>query len=323
MPELTVKVLSGLQKEEVKTLDSLVQRSQTRQIDTTRGDPNIEIISDVLEAAILAVDPKDKSYTQFQAIRKAIREKIVEVFMNVNAPQIGDHVRFFTALNRILACRCESIWIFTPNYDLLLELGASLAKVPLYDGFWGASLRFFNIGTLTHEVGTIDGRCFQPYLQPTIRLVKLHGSLDWWKQNDAVYSSQKPEHIPGTVERVLVLPRRMKMSETLESPFEELFRIASKVLGSRCKYLVSCGYGFGDQHINETLLLPKLQQGKLHMTAFVKEDTPVLEPFKALPSFACGTETGRKKKNGPFEGVGTDLWQFEKLVDLICQSAGV
>lgn len=86
---------------------------------------------------------------------------------------------------------------------------------------------------------------------------------------------------------------------------------------------MSCGYGFGDQHINETLLLPKLQQSKITLTAFVKEDSANIDSFRNLPAFAFVTERSSKKINGSVENTGEDLWQFDKLVDLLASSAGI
>jgi hypothetical protein len=323
MPGLTIQVLNKLAPDELNLLDGLVYRSLANHIDQASGEPNIEVISDILEAAILITDIKHADHSHMSVLRNIIRQRIVDVLLEVNNPNLDDHIRFFAALNRLLSGRPEHVWIFTPNYELLFEIAASFVKIPLIDGFLGASVRFFNINSLMFQSGTIDGRCFQPFAQSTIRLVKLHGSLDWWRRNGTVYSTQNEDKLQGATERVLVLPRKKKITETLEAPFDDLFRISSRVLGSYCKYLVSCGYGYGDQHINETLLLPKLQQAKLQLTAFVKEDSSNLDPFRTLPSFAFGTESRSKKKNCPVENEGSDLWQFEKLVDLLAASAGI
>ena len=120
----------------------------------------------------------------------------------------------------------------------------------------------------------------------------------------------------------MVLPRRRKITETLDMPFGEIFRLSEKVIGSQCKYLVSCGYGFGDEHINSTLLLPKVQQGKIKLTALVKDDTTNLDELRSLSAFSFGTMSSIKK-NGSLLTVGTDLWQFDKFVNLLCKHAGM
>ncbi len=323
MSDLTIQVLSKLAQNEFALLNNLVKRSLKKNIDNREGDPNIEIISDILEASILTADTKHCDYLRMLELRNIIRQRIVDVFLSVENPSLDDHIRFFSALNRLLLGRLEQVWIFTPNYDLLFETASSIAKFPLLDGFLGSSVRFFSSSSLAAHSGIISGHNFQPFSQPTIRLIKLHGSLDWWKRNGSVYSTQDPNKLQDTPERVIVLPRKKKITETLEPPFDDLFRVATTILGSSCKYLVSCGYGYGDQHINETLLLPKLQQAKINLTAFVKEDSANLDPFRTFPAFSFGTKDSSKKKNCTVVNEGSDLWQFDKLVGLLANAAGI
>ena len=114
-----------------------------------------------------------------QQARASIREKVVDVMLATVKPKLDDHVRFY---------RTESYFRgglkyldFTPNYDLLFELGATLAKAPLINGFFGASFGYFNVQSLGLSMGTVDSGKFSPLSQPVFRLVKLHGSLDWWR----------------------------------------------------------------------------------------------------------------------------------------------
>lgn len=322
MPELTMKVIEKLESEEVKILDELVYKSLNRYIDMASGDPNIEIISDLLEAALFTVEKTDSKYTEMLKVRSSVRGKIVEVLLSTSTPNLDDHIRFFSALNRILIGRPETVWIITPNYDLLFELAASIAKVPLFNGFFGTSLRFFNIRNLSLTMGLVNGQKFSPLSQPIFRLIKLHGSLDWWKDGTSIYSIQSPNQISNKFDRVMVLPRKKKITDTLDAPFGEIFRFSEQIIGTQCKYLVSCGYSYGDEHINNTLLLPKIQQGKIRLTAFVRADTPNIEPFKRYVPFSFGTENSLKKAS-IFQSEGTELWQFDKFVDLLCRHAGI
>jgi len=152
MPELTVQVLGILKSEEVTLLDGLVQRCLGRKIDKTNGEPNIEIVSDILEAAILSADVKHAYYSRMIELRSSIRQHIVDVLIGVRNPQLDDHIRFFSALNRLLSGRPEQVWLFTPNYELLFEIASAIVRFPLIDGFLGASVRFFNINSLLFQV---------------------------------------------------------------------------------------------------------------------------------------------------------------------------
>lgn len=325
MPELTVKVIEKLSASEADLLDDLVSKAHGTKIDRAKGEPNIELISDLLESALFTIDRAEPQYNSMQQARASIREKIVDVMLSTMKPKLDDHVRFFTALNCIFSGRSETIWIFTPNYDLLFELGAAVAKAPLNNGFLGASFGYFNVQSLGLSIGTVDSAKFSPLSQPVFRLVKLHGSLDWWRDKalqTSIYSTQTPTQVNVDLERVIVLPRKRKITETLDMPFGDIFRLSEKIIGSQCKYLVSCGYGYGDEHINSTLLLPKVQQGKIRLTALVKDHTTNLDEFRNLAAFSFGT-TSSLKKNGSLLTVGTDLWQFDKFVNLLCNHAGM
>ena len=83
----------------------------------------------------------------------------------------------------------------------------------------------------------------------------------------------------------MILPRRSKVIETLDPPYDQLFRYSSNVIGRKCKYLATLGYSFRDQHINQTLLLPKLKNGSISIFAFLKEETEELQEFKQYPNF--------------------------------------
>lgn len=323
MPRLTTDVLKELTDRELNLLKQLVKESLGQTIDLTRGEPNIEIITDILEDRILVSQKTSPQYDLMISAKSKIRDNIIETLQRIQNPDLKYHIRFFKAINRLFAGRSDPVWIFTPNYDLLFEVAASLEKLPLCDGFNGSSLRFLDVNCLTHQTGVTNGRRFEPIRKPVIRLVKLHGSLDWWEKDSSYYSTQDPRQLPGTPNRVIILPRKKKITDTLESPFDELFRIASKSIGTECKYMVTCGYAFGDQHINETLILPKIQQSKMQLTAFVKEENPYLVKLAEFPSFVFGTEKTSKKRTTNIEPVGTQLWQFEKFVDFIAAAAGV
>lgn len=323
MPQLTTDVLNQLKADEISVLEDLVRRSEGRDLDKSTGNPNIETIVDILEAAIISSDTKSPTYRMFLQTRDNITIKIVEIISTIERPDLSDHLRFFSALGRLFSGRLEPVWIFTLNYDLLFEISAGMCKIPLYDGFFGSSLPYFSPSNLHLFSGYIDGIRFKPYSQPFIRLVKLHGSLNWWKEGPSIYRTHRPDLIQGNPARVIVMPRRKKLTDTLAPPFNDLFRIASQSIGSSCKYLVTCGYGFGDQHINETLLLPKVREGKIQLTALMKADSNTLDPFKQSAAFLLGTESITRKRGISNEGSGTEIWQFDKLVDSLCKVAGI
>ena len=103
--------------------------------------------------------------------------------------------------------------------------------------------------------------------------------------------------------------------DTLTPPYDTLFTQASKVIGGECKYLVSCGFSFGDEHINQQLLLPAMQANKCRLFALSQDEPAGIAAFKSLPNFSAGYETHLHRDGKPVADT-TDSWQFSKFIDL-------
>ena len=317
MNELTTAVKQKLTQEELDLIDQITNKE-------LNSDPNIEEITDILEEYIVNSGQSDKAQ-QLIKVRDSVRKKITEIFLEIKNPDINDHVLFFNSLKKLFAGRDENIWIFTTNYDLLFEIAASYSKISLFNGFIGSGLQYFYSDTLHFKYGIPNGHNFISNKEPKIRLIKLHGSINWWKSNDNdnVLSSINDSSLLTSYERVMVLPRRKKVIETLDHPYDKLFTIASKIIGGECKYLVSCGYSFNDQHINETLLIPKLRQANISLVSFLKEENNNLKQLTNYFSFAYGTENSSKKLHSAVANEGTDLWIFQNFVHLLASTAGI
>ena len=104
--------------------------------------------------------------------------------------------------------------------------------------------------------------------------------------------------------------------DTLIEPFDQLFTRASRTLGSKCKYLVSCGFSFGDKHINDQLLFPKLKAGDIRLVALCGIEPDCISELKVFPSFHAGFPTTCFIDQKDTD-TGTDLWKFSELVKLL------
>jgi hypothetical protein len=113
----------------------------------------------------------------------------------------------------------------------------------------------------------------------------------------------------------MILPRRRKVMDTLAPPYDALFTQASKVLGNECKYLVSCGFSFGDEHINQQLLTPGLQSNRCRLFGLCQEEPPGMAELKKLPTVRGGFSTHLLADGKSATGT-TDLWMFSRFVTL-------
>ena len=102
--------------------------------------------------------------------------------------------------------------------------------------------------------------------------------------------------------------------DTLEPPYDTLFTQTRRVLGNECKYLVSCGFSFSDEHITQQLLLPVMQANKCRLFALNKVEQNGYAAFKALPNFQAGHENS--SQGSGYRVTETDAWRFSQFVKL-------
>lgn len=309
MPALTQEVIGSLSPDERSTLDEVCAAAGESYDDAT-STPNIEHLSDLVMAHWTnSGDPR------FGIFEQRIRDLILENILAVDHPNIDNHCKFFEALKkRCFGLRC-SVWIFTTNYDLLFEIAAARTGVQLENGFSGTTERYYN-PVQFKSISGIRGskQQFEPHKHLTVKLIKLHGSISWVEESSRFYE-RHPLALKGMGGRVLILPRRKKVMDTLTPPYDSLFTYASGVLGNECKYIVSCGFSFSDEHINERLFVPAVGGNKCRLFALSKEEPIGIEPLKAFPSFQAAFESSYYI-DGKVATGATDVWKFSKFVEL-------
>jgi len=308
MPQLTREVINALMPDERAVLDEVITQAGETYDDAT-AIPNIEQLSDLVIAHWTnSGDPR------FSTLETRLRELILKCLLAVTHPNIDNHCRFFEALKkRAFGLPC-SVWIFTTNYDLLFETAAARVGVAIENGFCGATERYFQPAQFKSTSGVVSGRGFTPNNNLTVKLIKLHGSISWTEESSKFYE-RHPLAMLASSRRVMVLPRRKKVMDTMTPPYDILFNQASKVLGSECKYLVSCGFSYADEHINQQLLLPVMQANRCRLFALSQEEPAGLAAFKSLPNFQAGFGS-HLHIDGKSVAATTDAWQFSKFITL-------
>ena len=140
--------------------------------------------------------------------------------------------------------RTHPVEIFTPNYDLLMEQAFEAYKIPYFDGFIGARQAFFDLASMENdELPSRWGR-----------LWKVHGSVNWWrtKRDDVVRRDSGAAMLPG--ERQMIYPSHMKYDQSRRMPYLAMLDRLRAFLSRGQAVLVTCGYSFLDQHLNEVIL---------------------------------------------------------------------
>ena len=309
MGDLTKMVVSNLNTTLKATLDEILA-AKSLTYNAASGTPNIEILSDLVTEYF--VTTQDSKYGNLES---EIRKLIVEAILSVTSPDITHHVRFLEALKRRAHGTSTIVTILTTNYDVLFELAAGEVGVRVETGFDGTLKRQFDPAVFDLARGTIENTRFTNRSELHVNIIKLHGSVSWFKQGSRVFESGL-DLASTTLERALVLPRRRKVMDTLSEPFDQIFTRASRTLGSSCQFVVACGFSFGDKHINDQLIFPKLSAGKIRLTALCGEEPDCIGELKSFPPFHAGFPTNCfiDQKD---TGAATDLWKFSALAQLL------
>lgn len=309
MARLTQMVIGALKSTEKANLDEALAATGAI-CDPLTGEPNIEVIADLVMAH--AVNSGD---VRFKALEEQLRDLVTEIILDVAHPKLDHHVRFLELLKQRTFGNACCVYVFTTNYDILFELAGAIAGVVIETGFVGSVERFFDHQRFTTACGALRAtRQFTEHPVLTIRLIKLHGSVSWFARDGRVFE-RHPGSIASTEKRVMVLPRRGKVMDTLLHPHDALFRAASQALGNDCKYVTSCGFSFGDEHINANLLVPAVTGGKIKLFALSAVETAGMANLKTAPAFGAGFDAAGVARGVP-HAVGTDLWKFSKFVEL-------
>lgn len=137
--------------------------------------------------------------------------------------------------------RTRPLEIFTLSYDLLMEQALERAQVSYFDGFLGSHKPFLDLRTM--EEDTLPSRW--------TRLWKMHGSINWKLKDGMAFRSADWEQ--SNYVGALIHPSHMKYDQSRRMPYlamQDRLRSFMKQPGAT---LVTIGYSFGDQHINELI----------------------------------------------------------------------
>lgn len=187
--------------------------------------------------------------------------------------------------------RTVSVEIFTTNYDLLLEQALEEQSVPFFDGFSGSRYPFFDI----HSVEEDELPSYWA------RLWKLHGSVNWKTMSGGIYRVSKG--VAGSPE--LIYPSKLKYDQSRKMPFLAMSDRLTYFLLKPHAVLFVCGYSFGDDHINDTII----NALKVNQSANV-----VALMYGKMKKDAAGTLVAPEAVKMALERPNLSVWHDEEAV---------
>jgi len=237
-----------------------------KQCDEQKKDKNIENILSLVRSKIEAIGVNEKLLAlgkkELEMLESEIRTNIAKV-VNPDEDKIPEkipHHYFSTWLKK--ATRTQPVEIFTTNYDLLIERSLELEQIPFFDGFVGSSAPFFYVNSLEDDD-------FMPS-KKWAKLWKIHGSVNWKINiND---DKEVIVRVEASESGEMILPSHRKYDESRKQPYTAMLDRLSKALNKDHSLLITCGYSFGDQHINSVIFSALENRPTAHVISLQYQD---------------------------------------------------
>jgi hypothetical protein len=272
---------------------------------------------------VIPVNGIDYNVDQLRGAITQIKSAIAKQIQECAVPhKLENHRRLIGALHRPRrpGKRLDrTIDYFLLNYDTFIEDALSLERVPFADGIEGGTNGWWrpDVTFSRSDIGA--------------RVLKLHGSIDWWQHGEDPLPRRATDRIraeSGDEGQVLIWPASTKYVETQKDPFAQLLRRVHEIINpaeSQSQFLAISGYSFGDEHINAEIEAALLHtQGRLTVAVFTNQEVleGTLLRWHTHPEIAENVIIYGKRGyyHGKTEEISiTDLpwWRFENLSRII------
>lgn len=211
-------------------------------------------------------------------------EKIIRD--EINFLNLDDDISVHSELLRRIARRTSRkvrTKIFTTNYDLCFEYAARQGRYVVIDGFSHTNPQVFDSLYFGYDIVKRESNPdSQEYISNVFHLYKLHGSIDWQKNE----KSNEIERVKDAGKPILIYPRNTKYELAFEQPYLEMMSAFQSALRQPETALLVVGFGFNDNHLAEPII------SAIHSNLNLK--AVICDPFLA-PNDAG--DDGNAKKN--------------------------
>lgn len=164
-------------------------------------------------------------------------------------------------------------WVFTTNYDHFSELAMDRLGIPYANGFSGVVERRFNPAIFRYALAEqldVASRKWSA-VDAFVYLCKLHGSVTWTEDDHGLFPI-KEVWPPESTNQMLIYPTPAKQNSSLGSPYADLFREFQSRIVREQSVLITAGYAFGDEHLNN-IIYQALTIPTFRLVIFAAPDT--------------------------------------------------
>lgn len=210
-----------------------------------------------------------------------------EIIRNeINFLSLEDDISVHSELLRRIARRTSRkvrTKIFTTNYDLCFEYAARQGRYVVIDGFSHTNPQVFDSLYFGYDIVKRESNPdSQEYISNVFHLYKLHGSIDWQKNE----KTNEIERVRDTAKPILIYPRNTKYELAFEQPYLEMMSAFQSALRQPETALLVVGFGFKDNHLAEPII------SAIHSNLNLK--VVICDPFLAPNDVG---DDGNAKKN--------------------------
>ncbi len=175
---------------------------------------------------------------------KLISQKDLEIFSDVVF--CNKEIALSRLIKIYYQAHPQKVDIITTNYDRLIEYACDKVRIPLNNGFSGHYSKFYSDSFGKRNI---------------VNLVKVHGSLDWFKDSKGVITTLPlQKEIPSGLVPEIITPGVSKYQAVLTGIERPLLSQCDAMIKSASSYLC-VGYGFNDTQI-QALMIKEIQSGK-------------------------------------------------------------
>ncbi len=133
----------------------------------------------------------------------------------------------------------QCVNIITTNYDRVIEYACDVGQIPIYTGFEGHFIKHYT-GSFANRNG--------------VNLVKVHGSLDFFKDShESALSLPIQRAIPTGLKADIITPGISKYQAVLRGTERQLLNKCDQLIQQARSY-ICIGYGFNDEQIQENIV---------------------------------------------------------------------
>lgn len=223
----------------------------------------VEAKKEGLNVEVEIEKPEDERINDIiKSTRNFLLKKILNednVFDKSDEPLLNIYKQFYRKLlsrNSTL----QRLNIFTTNYDLYSEKSMDLLGIHYVNGFTGGINKFFNPTIFNYALAEkMDlSQSKWSVIDNFFYLYKIHGSVNWIEAEGEnklfkVQEIQDPKFKNLKDGEIMIYPTPLKYNASFGSPYSDLFREFQRRLMMNNNILVTIGYSFNDEHINNLI----------------------------------------------------------------------